>query len=142
MSEMFVLSLRNRIRAMNTLWQRAVADMTLDHVNHQEREAVLPIAFSLSHFMRAQDQAVSGPFVRGQTLWDAGGWASPRHVRLPLEPPAALARLRPGASTDRSAGREGRGPGRTGAAASRPGPHHDRADAAPRATPVTEPVRC
>ncbi len=76
MSEMFVQSLRNRIRALNTLWQRAVSDMTLDHVNHQEREAVLPIAFSLSHFMRAQDQSVSGPFVRGQTLWDAGGWAA------------------------------------------------------------------
>ena len=76
MSEMFVQSLRNRIRALNTLWQRAVSDMTLDHVNHQEREAVLPIAFSLSHFMRAQDQSISGPFLRGPMLWDAGGWAA------------------------------------------------------------------
>lgn len=76
MSEMFVESLRNRVRAMNTLWQRAVSDMTLAHVNHQERAGVLPIAFSLSHFMRAQDQSISGPFLRGQSLWDAGGWAA------------------------------------------------------------------
>jgi len=75
MSEMFVTSLRNRIRAMNELWQRAASDMTLDQANHHEREGVLPIAFSLSHFMRAQDQSISGPFVGGATLWDSGGWA-------------------------------------------------------------------
>ena len=72
---MFVASLQNRIRAMNTLWQRAVSDMTLDQVNHHEREGVLPIAFSLSHFMRAQDQAISAPFLRSPMLWDAGSWA-------------------------------------------------------------------
>jgi hypothetical protein len=76
MSEMFVASLKNRVRALNTIWQRAVSDMTLDHVNHQERQAVLPIAFSLSHYMRAQDQAVSGPFLREQPLWESGAWAA------------------------------------------------------------------
>ncbi|HYM16031.1 MAG TPA: hypothetical protein VEZ14_10770 [Dehalococcoidia bacterium] len=76
MSEMFVASLRNRIRAMNTLWQRAVADLTLDHVNHHERAGVLPISFSLSHYIRAQDQSISGPFLREPTLWEAGGWAA------------------------------------------------------------------
>ena len=75
MSEMFVGSLRNRIRAMNTLYGRAVSDLTLDQVNHHERAGVLPIAFSLSHFMRAQDQALSVPFLRERTLWDSGGWA-------------------------------------------------------------------
>ena len=76
MSEMFVASLRNRIRAMNVLWERAVSDMTLDNVNHKERAGVLPIAFSLSHYMRAQDQAVSTPFLRERPLWDAEGWAA------------------------------------------------------------------
>jgi hypothetical protein len=75
MSEMFVHSLRNRIRAMNTIYERAVSDMTVDQVNHHEREGVLPIAFSLSHFMRAQDQSISGPFRGGPTLWDSEGWA-------------------------------------------------------------------
>lgn len=76
MSDMFVKSLQHRIRAMNELWERAVSDVTLDQVNHHERSRVLPIAFSLSHFMRAQDQAISGPFRRGPTLWDEGGWAA------------------------------------------------------------------
>lgn len=76
MSDMFLASLKNRIRAMNELWQRAVSDMTLEQVNHQEREGVLPIAFSLSHFMRVQDQSASGPFLREQTLWEQGGWAA------------------------------------------------------------------
>ena len=76
MSGMFVESLRNRIRAMNTLWERCVTDMTLDHVNHHERAGVLPIAFSLSHYMRAQDQAVSRPFLAENELWTTGGWAA------------------------------------------------------------------
>ncbi len=73
---MFVASLQNRIRALNELWQRAVSDMTLEHVNHHERAGVLPIAFSLSHYIRAQDQSISGPFLREPTAWDAGGWAA------------------------------------------------------------------
>jgi len=76
MSEMFVQSLRNRIRAMNTLYARCVTDMTLEHVNHHERAGVLPIAFSLSHFIRVQDQSVSGPFLREPVLWESGGWAA------------------------------------------------------------------
>jgi len=75
MSEIFVASLRNRIRAMNTLWARCVEDMTLDQVNYQERDRVLPIAFSLSHYIRAQDQAVSRPFLSEAPLWDTAGWA-------------------------------------------------------------------
>jgi hypothetical protein len=75
-AEMFVDSLRNRIRAMNVLWERAVGDLTLDQVNHHERARVLPMAFSFSHYMRAQDQSVSGVFLREQTLWVTGGWAA------------------------------------------------------------------
>ena len=59
MCEMFITSLRNRIRAMNTLWERAVVDMGLEQVNHQERSGVLPIAFSLRQFVRSQDRSIS-----------------------------------------------------------------------------------
>lgn len=76
MSELFVASLRNRIRAMNILWQRAASDMTLDHVNHHERDGVLPIAFSFAHFMQAQDQSISRVFMGEPQLWIAGGWAA------------------------------------------------------------------
>ena len=72
---MFVESLRNRIGALNTLYERCVSDMTLEQVNHQERSGVLPIAFSLSHYIRAQDQSISRPFLGKGPLWVAGGWA-------------------------------------------------------------------
>jgi hypothetical protein len=75
MSGMFVESLRNRIRAMNILWERAISDMTLEQVNHHEREGVLPIAFSFSHYMRAQDQSISAPFRHEPPIWMSGGWA-------------------------------------------------------------------
>ena len=76
MSQTFVDSLRNRIRALNILWERCVQDMTLEQVNHHERAGVLPIAFSLSHYIRVQDQSISGPFLRQPTLWESGGWAA------------------------------------------------------------------
>jgi hypothetical protein len=72
---MFVESLRNRIGAINTLYERCVSDMTLEQVNHHERAGVLPIAFSLSHYIRAQDQSISGPFLGEPTLWESGDWA-------------------------------------------------------------------
>jgi hypothetical protein len=74
-SDMFVNSLRNRIRAVNALWERAVSDMTLEHVNHHERPGVLPIAFSLSHCMRAQDASISLFFLGEPPLWESEGWA-------------------------------------------------------------------
>ena len=75
-SEMFVQSLRNRQRALNTLWERAVSDLTLDQMNHHERAGVLPMAFSFSHYIRAQDQSVSGVFRREPPLWISGAWAA------------------------------------------------------------------
>jgi len=72
----FVDSLRNRIRAMNVLWERAVSDLTLAQMNHHERAGVLPMAFSFSHYIRAQDQATSGPFLHELPIWVSGSWAA------------------------------------------------------------------
>jgi hypothetical protein len=33
------------------------------------------MAFSFSHYMRAQDQSISGVFLREPPLWHAGAWA-------------------------------------------------------------------
>ena len=74
-ANIFVDSLRNRIRALNTLWERAISDMTLEQVNHHERAGVLPIAFSFSHYIRNQDQSISGAFLGEPPLWEREGWA-------------------------------------------------------------------
>jgi hypothetical protein len=82
MSEMFVDSLKRRIAAMNMLWQRAAGDMTLEQVNHREREGVLPIAFSFSHFMKSQDFSISAWFLGERPLWVQGGWSDKVGVNI------------------------------------------------------------
>lgn len=48
-------SLQRRMRAMHSLYEQAVDTMELEHVNHVEREGVLPIAFSLFHIVNMWD---------------------------------------------------------------------------------------
>jgi hypothetical protein len=54
-AELLIDSLRRRMRAMHSLYYQAVESMQLEHVNHFEREGVLPIAFSLFHYTNMQD---------------------------------------------------------------------------------------
>ncbi|MDA8046936.1 MAG: hypothetical protein M0Z30_17145 [Actinomycetota bacterium] len=67
MNELIIDSLRRRMRAMHSLWEDAVATMDVGQVNHVEREPVLPIAFSLFHYVRIEDDTSSvlgaGPVV-------------------------------------------------------------------------------
>jgi hypothetical protein len=56
MSSHLVLdSLRRRMSAMFSLYEDALSSMDLTHVNHFEREGVLPIAFSLFHYVNMHD---------------------------------------------------------------------------------------
>jgi hypothetical protein len=48
-------SLYRRMRTMHSLYYQAVDTMDLEHVNHFEREGVLPIAFSLFHYTNVHD---------------------------------------------------------------------------------------
>jgi hypothetical protein len=48
-------SLQRRMKALHSLYRDAVATMDLSHVNHFEREGVLPIAFSLFHIVNMID---------------------------------------------------------------------------------------
>ncbi len=48
-------SLLRRMQTMHSLYYQAVESMDLEHVNHFEREGVLPIAFSLFHYTNMQD---------------------------------------------------------------------------------------
>jgi hypothetical protein len=57
MDDLLLDSLRRRMRAMHSLYEDAVASMDLSHVNHFEREGVLPIAFSLFHYINMEDSS-------------------------------------------------------------------------------------
>jgi hypothetical protein len=48
-------SLRRRMRALHGLYREAVATMDLTHVNHQQRDGDLRIAFSLFHIVNMMD---------------------------------------------------------------------------------------
>ncbi len=76
MSDALILdSLRRRMRAMHSLYEDACATMTIDQVNHVERDAVLPIAFSLFHYVNMEDSAFI--FISGgqPTTWNEE-WAT------------------------------------------------------------------
>jgi hypothetical protein len=76
-------SLRRRMRAMHSLWEEAVATMDLAQVNHVEREPVLPIAFSLFHFVQIEDGSATmlgaGPMIFNDTWADRIGLAIADH---------------------------------------------------------------
>jgi hypothetical protein len=64
-------SLQRRMAAMHSLYYQAVETMEIDHVNHFEREGVLPIAFSLFHYTNMED--VSFMMITGETpVWNDG----------------------------------------------------------------------
>ena len=76
-------SLCRRMRAMHSLWEDAVATMDVDAVNHVEREPVLPIAFSLFHFVQIEDGSATmlgaGPMVYDDAWADRMGLAIADH---------------------------------------------------------------
>jgi hypothetical protein len=55
MTDLILDSLQRRMRAMHSLYYQAVESMGPEHVNHFEREGVLPIAFSLYHYTNMED---------------------------------------------------------------------------------------
>jgi hypothetical protein len=55
MMELILDSLQRRMATMHSLYYQAVDTMDLSHVNHFERQGVLPIAFSLFHFINMED---------------------------------------------------------------------------------------
>jgi hypothetical protein len=55
MTDLILDSLQRRMRAMHSLYYDAVDTMTIDHVNHFEREGVVPIAFCLFHITNMID---------------------------------------------------------------------------------------
>ena len=56
-NELILDSLRRRMRAMFSLYEEATATMSIEQVNHREREGILPIAFSLFHYVNTHDRS-------------------------------------------------------------------------------------
>jgi hypothetical protein len=54
-NDLLIDSLQRRMAAMHSLYYQACSTMNLDHVNHFERDGVLPIAFSLFHYTNMED---------------------------------------------------------------------------------------
>lgn len=84
-SEAWRASIEARVRGAHALWQQGVADLTPEQANHVERAAVLPIAFTLMHFVVGEDRNAARYLGLGTLLWDDQGWAS--RVNLVGEPP-------------------------------------------------------
>ncbi len=80
-NEMILDSLQRRMRAMHSLYEDATATMTIEQVNHVERDSVLPIAFSLFHYVNMEDTAYQALSGGQQTTWN-DEWA--RMVQLSI----------------------------------------------------------
>ena len=57
MTDLTLDSLQRRMAAMHSLYYQAVDTMGPEHVNHFERQGVLPIAFSLFHYTNMEDSS-------------------------------------------------------------------------------------
>jgi hypothetical protein len=71
------------IRPMHSLWQQILDDMTVDQINHHERAGVLPISFSLYHYVGGEDRAVAERLLGESPLW-SDDWA--QRTGIAIEP--------------------------------------------------------
>ena len=76
-------TLARRLRPAHHSWQAAVADLTLEQVNFQERRGVLPITFSLMHLVNTEDVRGSERLSDGPSIWQRGGFAEKVGVTVP-----------------------------------------------------------
>jgi len=66
--------LTRRVGTMHQLWSAATSDLTTEQINHRERAGVLPISFSLLHYVVGEDRNVSTHLTASPMLWESGGW--------------------------------------------------------------------
>lgn len=82
-NELILDSLRRRFRALFSLYEDATATMTLEQVNHREKDLVMPIAFSLFHWVNMIDASMmmltGEPFICNQEILDAINLEVPDH---------------------------------------------------------------
>lgn len=74
-TEAWRTSIGARVSAVHVLLTDAVADLSVEQVNHVERAGVLPIAFSLMHVVGTEDRSVTRHLQGGSSVWDSADWA-------------------------------------------------------------------
>jgi len=79
-SDLLLDSLQRRMRTMHGLYDQAVSTMGPEHVNHFEREGVLPIAFSLFHYTNMEDVCFA-VITSTQPVWNAA-WQARVHMTI------------------------------------------------------------
>ena len=82
-NELILDSLRRRFRALFSLYEDATATMTLEQVNHREKDLVMPIAFSLFHYVNMIDASMmmltGEPFICNDEILEAINLEVPDH---------------------------------------------------------------
>ena len=63
-----------QVHEMHRLWNLSTADLTVGQMNYRERDGVLPIAFTLLHYVRGEDRLICAAVLNEPTLWEAGSW--------------------------------------------------------------------
>jgi hypothetical protein len=85
------------MRAMHSLYDQACSTMTIEHVNHVERDGVLPIAFSLVHQVLIEDGSLAfagGPLPQFNDDWSTRmGLAIPDHGKAKTVTEMTLQRI-------------------------------------------------
>ena len=64
-----------QVKELHRLWNLSTDDLTVEQMNHRERDGVLPIAFTLLHYVRGEDRLMCQSVLDEPTLWEAGNWA-------------------------------------------------------------------
>jgi hypothetical protein len=63
-----------KVHEMHRLWNLSTADLTVEQMNYRERDGVLPIAFTLLHYVRGEDRLICQAVLGEPALWEAGNW--------------------------------------------------------------------
>jgi hypothetical protein len=73
-------ALLKRVHAMHEVWSLATADLTMEQANHHERAGVLPITFSLLHYVNGEDRNVGERLLGAAPIW-SDEWAERTGLR-------------------------------------------------------------
>jgi hypothetical protein len=68
---------------MHSFWHDATSDLSTEQLNYTEREGVLPITFSLLHYVCGEDRNVSAFVYDEPMVWTSGNWAERIGGNLP-----------------------------------------------------------